>query len=256
LIAEAFELLSNKYGNIWRIVRLGSIVKIVKHEEILRRFELYSLRRIALPVDEVSILPRKVVIVLKLFRYSIKEYFSFLEPAELREIEKKVPTKPEIIDLHERVITYLALDRRWSKVKNVKAIEPIVRCLRLSQRLFSSIAVDEGIPYANIGLVHRYGDYLRILREYKTEVLAIGALIGRKLGLIAFGGILSLRRLPLRKNLLTFLNLLERFCLESVRSKELRRVSWLIYGWRPEDEELKAIWIKLKELSEADKLKE
>ncbi|RLF21489.1 MAG: hypothetical protein DRM97_06605, partial [Thermoprotei archaeon] len=72
MIAEAFELLSNKYGNIWRIVRLGSIVKIVKHEEILRRFELYSLRRIALPVDEVSILPRKVVIVLKLFRYSIK----------------------------------------------------------------------------------------------------------------------------------------------------------------------------------------
>ncbi len=248
VLSAVLDLLTERYGRIWCIHRRGSIIRITKRENIMRKLEAL-VGRVALPVDEVSLLPRRVVVLLKIFRWSIKDYLESLEPAELREIYKKVPTKPGILDLNERVITYIAEDKRWSKIKGIASLRPIVECLEASRRLLGELAICNELPYSHVGLVSGYSDYLRFLPSYRTRILVFSAIAGRYLGLILAGIVCRLGRLFSGEHLIPLTELLEAYCLKALEDKQLSKVCWVIFGWTPSKEELLSTWRAIKEFS-------
>ena len=236
------KLLSQKYGKVWKVVRNRQIEvddHLTKH--LCNRMRI---KAIVLPLDKI-ILFKRIALIIKHFCYSLEKYLNFLEPSDLRELEKKIPQPRNKVfyDLKEKILTYISSDARWYKAENVNAIREFVQCLRLSCKEFSDLCIKRGIAYSFLGLIKNYSDITKALRKYRANELGYTCLYGAD-GTITLGLIVK----PKRVNIA--LEIMEEFCFKTLSNKELYRLSWLIYGYVPKGyEEVKKIWEKLRNMS-------
>ncbi len=250
LCEKVLQKLTHRYGNIWQVSKSkGYLIVRIDSNKVKKICELLNIKNLILPIDKV-VTVKYHFIMLKNFYYSFKKYFEFLEPSDLREIEKKIPSPHgvEFESLVEKTVTYLSSDARWSKAMKVSAIKDFILCMNLAKELFSNLSITYNLSFSFIGLYEDYYDLVRVLRTYKVSELSFMCLFKRRIGNV-FLGVVARGRLVEKIN--NYLKLFEDFCRNVISNENLRKLSWLIFGFSPKSlRDLEELWYNIRKFSQ------